>query len=74
MKSIKNSFLAKILHLETKLKSSEDEIHRLRSDRKKELSLTRQKNADAEESLQESAREEKDELHRRIELLKVEVC
>ena len=64
---------AQIVHLETKLKTMDNEIHKLRSERKKELSLTRQKNAEVEESLQESAREEKDELRRKVELLKVEV-
>ena len=64
---------AQIVHLETKLKTMDNEIHKLRSERKKELSLTRQKNAEVEESLQESAREKKDELRRKVELLKVEV-
>lgn len=65
---------AQIVHLETKVKSAEDQIHQLRVERKKEISLTKQKNSSTEETLQESAREEKDELLRKIELLKVEVA
>lgn len=67
------SYTAQIVHLETKLKTLDNEIHKLRSERKKELSLTRQKNAESEENMQESAREEKDELKHKVELLKVEV-
>ena len=50
-----------------------EEINKVREERKKEMSLSRQRNAEVEENLQESARGEKDELRRQVELLKVEV-
>ncbi|XP_067930296.1 early endosome antigen 1-like [Watersipora subatra] len=63
---------SQIVHLETKVETLNAEINRVREERKKSLSISRQKNAEAEETLQESAREEKDELRRKVELLKVE--
>lgn len=67
------SVSGQIVHLETKLKTAEEEFHRVCKNRKKELSISRQRDCEAEESAQESAREEKDEFRRKIELLKVEV-
>jgi len=64
---------AQIVHLETKLKSVENEIMKLRSDRKKEMSQSRQKSQQAEESFQETAREQMEEWRNKAELLKVEV-
>jgi len=59
--------------LETKLKTQEGELQKWRSELKKEVSRSKQKNAEVEESLQNSAREEKDEQKRKLELLKLEV-
>jgi len=61
------------VHLETKLKTQEGELQKWRSELKKEVSRSKQKNAEVEESLQNSAREEKDEQKRKLELLKLEV-
>ena len=66
-------FIAQIVHLETKVQTLNEEINKVREERKKEMSLSRQRNAEVEENLQESARGEKDELRRQVELLKVEV-
>ncbi|KAF6018565.1 hypothetical protein EB796_023109 [Bugula neritina] len=67
-----NRAQSQIVHLETKLKTQEGELQKWRSELKKEVSRSKQKNAEVEESLQNSAREEKDEQKRKLELLKLE--